>query len=342
MIGRKGMSLLLCAALLFAMLTGCMPVTQTTLETTPKEIGMETAGTEAGDAATKKESGVYFTDMGGNAISLPAPATRIVALTPADVEILFAIGAGETLVGCGEYCNYPAEAQSVPVMQTGTELHLEQLLAAKPEVLLLNPAMLATGSVAETQAQVDRLADAGVTVVVSSAFDIAGVYEAIDMLGALTGKAAEAQTLVSSMQEAFAEVSNVESAAGKTVYFEISPLAYGLWTAGAGTFMDEIAKMLGLTNCFSDVVNYAGISEEQVIARNPDYIVTITMYFGEGPTPEEEIMARPGWENVTAVQTGAILALQNDELSRPGPRLAEGAKLLCAFVDQAHALDNAA
>ena len=66
--------------------------------------------------------------------------------------------------------------------------------------------------------------------------------------------------------------------------------------------------------------------------RNPDYIVTITMYFGEGPTPQEEILSRAGWQNVTAIKNGAILSLQNDELSRPAPRLAEGARLLHDFV----------
>ena len=96
--------------------------------------------------------------------------------------------------------------------------------------------------------------------------------------------------------------------------------------------MDEIAAMMGLKNCFSDVEGWAEISEEQVLARNPDYIVTISMYYGEGPTPVEEIASRAGWENVTAVKDGKILNLQNNELSRPAPRLAEGAKALYDFV----------
>ena len=96
--------------------------------------------------------------------------------------------------------------------------------------------------------------------------------------------------------------------------------------------MNEIAEMIGLTNCFSDVNGWAEISEEQVLSRNPDYIVTISMYYGEGPTPTEEIMARAGWENVTAVKNGAILNLENNELSRPANRLADGAQLLYDFV----------
>ena len=128
----------------------------------------------------------------------------------------------------------------------------------------------------------------------------------------------------------------------KTIYFEVSPLQYGLWTAGTGTFMDEIANMMGLKNCFADVTGWSEISEEQVLERNPDYIMTISMYSGEGPTPEEEIASRAGWENVTAVKNGAILNLQNNELSRPAPRLAGGAQMLADFIAGVEANDKAA
>ena len=100
--------------------------------------------------------------------------------------------------------------------------------------------------------------------------------------------------------------------------------------------------MLGLTNIFTDVDTWAEVSEEQVISRNPDYIVTITMFNGQGPKPEEEIMARKGWENITAVKNAAILNLQNNELSRPGPRLADGANMLYDFIYVTMANKNAA
>ena len=152
------------------------------------------------------------------------------------------------------------------------------------------------------------------------------------MIGELVGKQDEAASVVESMQKTFDEIKANAGDGSKTVYFEVSPLQYGLWTAGTGTFMDEIANMMGLKNCFADVTGWSEISEEQVLERNPDYIVTISMYYGEGPTPEEEILARPGWENVTAVKNGKILNLQNNELSRPAPRLAEGAQALYDFV----------
>lgn len=285
----------------------------------------------AGETEAVSDSGsaagaVTITDMTGREITLDAPAERIVALTPADCEILYAIGAGDKLVGRGEYCDYPAEVMDVPAVQSGYETNLEQIIELDPDVLLM-------GTMAQTEEQVQQLEDAGIAVVVSDAQDIEGVYTAISMIGALMGADEKAEEVIGSMKAVFEDVAaKAEGDGSKTVYFEVSPLEYGLWTAGTHTFMDEVAQMTGLKNCFDDIEGWGEISEEEVIERNPDYIVTITMYFGEGPTPEEEISSRPGWDQITAVQNGKILNLQNNELSRPAPRLADGAQALSDFV----------
>lgn len=269
---------------------------------------------------------VTITDMAGREITLAEPATRVVALTAADCEILYALGAGDLLVGRGEYCDYPAAVLEVPSVQSGYETNLEQILALEPQVLLM--AMMA-----QPEEHVAALEAAGVRVVVSDAQDIPGVYTAIEMIGALLGRETEAAGMIDSMKAAFSELAEGAGGDGeKTVYFEVSPLEYGLWTAGADTFMNEIAELLGLRNAFADVSGWAEISEEQVLERNPDYIVTISMYFGEGPTPVEEILGRAGWQNVTAVKNGAILHLGNNELSRPSYRLVDGARALYQFV----------
>ncbi|MGN0991431.1 MAG: hypothetical protein ACI4O4_08225, partial [Candidatus Ventricola sp.] len=78
-------------------------------------------------------------------------------------------------------------------------------------------------------------------------------------------------------------------------------------------------------------------SEEQVLARDPDYIVTIAMYFGEGPTPVEEIMSRAGWGSLKAVANGNILNADSNAISRPGPRLKDAALELYSFVSAAEA-----
>lgn len=280
-------------------------------------------------------NGIAVTDMTGRSVTLDAPATRVVALTAADCEILNALGAGDTLVGRGEYCDYPESVQSVPAVQSGSETNLEQIIALKPQVLLMS-------TMAQTEDQVNQLEAAGIRVVISEATDIEGVYTAISMIGTLTGKTDEASTLIDSMKTSFADLTAKAAGNGKSVYFEVSPLQYGLWTAGKGTFMDEVATMLGLTNCFGDVDGWAQISEEEVLQRNPDYIVTITMYTGEGPTPVDEILARDGWKDVTAVKNGDVLDLPNNELTRPGPRLTDGAKMLNDFVMESEAKDNAA
>ena len=286
-------------------------------------------------AAIAEESAVTITDMYGREVTLDEPATKIVALTAADCEVLCALGCEDALVGIGEYCDYPESILSLPVVNSGADTNIEQIIALEPQVVLMS-------DMAQSIDQVEALEQAGIKVVVSNAWDIAGVYTSIRMIGSLMGKDTEAEALVSEMQATFDQIAADSEDTGKTVYFEVSPLEWGLWTAGKGTFMDELATMCGLTNAFADVDGWASISEEQVIERNPDYIVTITMYYGEGPTPVEEIMGRAGWESITAVADGAILNADTNEISRPGPRLKDAAIQLYEFINQLEAVDDAA
>ena len=279
-------------------------------------------------AALQAVAPVTLTDMKGRSVTLQAPITRAVALAASDCEILYALGAQDALAGRGAYCDYPPEALALPAVQSNYEINLEQILALSPQVVFVEDMDPADEKIKAMEA-------AGIAVVMTNAhYRIEEVYQGIALIGAAMGKNGEAAAVIEDMRAAFARVSEkaAQKAGGKTVYFEVSPLEYGLWTAGSGTFMDEIAGMLGLTNAFSDVEGWSRISEEQVLERNPDYIVTIAMYYGEGPTPQDEIMGRAGWQNVAAVQNGAILNLQDDTLSRPGPRLAQGAAALYAFV----------
>ncbi len=292
---RKLVSLFLCAALLCA----CVPALA--------------------------EGGLTVTDMTGREIALDAPASKIVALTASDVEILYALGAGDLLVGRGEYCDWPAEALEKPVVKSGAETNLEEILALEPDVVLM-------ATMAQTVDQVNALEAAGVKVIVSDAQNLEGVYTAIALIGAVTGKTAEAEALTREMQDTFAEVKAKAENTGKTVYFEVSPLQWGLWAAGKGTFMDELAEICGLTNAFAEVDGWGEVSEEQVLAKDPDYIVTTSMYWGEGPTPVEEIASRAGWDQLKAVQNGQIFNADSNEITRPGPRLMDAVKALFDFV----------
>ncbi|MGN0774088.1 MAG: ABC transporter substrate-binding protein [Candidatus Ventricola sp.] len=280
--------------------------------------------------ACAEGASVTVTDMYGREIALSEPATRIVALTPSDCEILCALGGEELLVGRGAYCDYPETIAALPVVQSGAETNIEEILALEPQVVLMS-------DMSQTEEQANMLQSNGVQVVISDANDIAGVYTAIRMIGALTDRDAQAEVLIADMQAAFDEVAAKSQASGKTVYFEVSPLQYGLWAAGRGTFMDELAALCGLTNAFADVDGWSAVSEEQVLARDPDYIVTISMYFGEGPTPVEEIMGRAGWGSLKAVANGHILNADSNAISRPGPRLKDAVLELYDFISAAEA-----
>ena len=286
-------------------------------------------------AAFAESTAVTVTDMAGREIALDAPATKVVALTASDCEILAALGAEDTLVGRGEYCDYPESVLEVPAVQSGADTNLEQIIALEPQVVVM-------AKMAQTEEQVAALEKAGIRVVVSDAQDIEGVYTAIRLIGALVGRNDEAEAMVADMQSTFADIAAKSENTGKTVYFEVSPLQWGLWTAGKGTFMDELATMCGLTNAFADVEGWAEISEEQVLERDPDYIVTISMYYGEGPTPVEEIKSRAGWDALKAVQNDAIFNADSNEVSRPGPRLKDAAEALFTFVTGEEALTPAA
>ena len=276
-------------------------------------------------AALAETATVAVTDMYGREITLAEPATRIVALTASDCEILCALGCEEMLVGRGTYCDYPESILAVPVVESGAETNVEQIIALNPQVVLMS-------DMAQNPEQIGMLEAAGIQVVVSNADNIAGTYTAIRMIGQLMGKDAEAEALIADMQAAFDEIAAKAAASGKTVYFEVSPLEWGLWTAGVNTFMDELATICGLENAFADVDGWAAISEEQVLERDPDYIVTIAMDFGEGPTPVEEIKGRPGWESLKAVSGNAVYNADSNAVSRPGPRLKDAALELFNFI----------
>ena len=322
---KKTLWILLAAAvLILAAVLLFKPAAQP--EAPAPEAPAEAAEAAAGEEAAPSEAGISVADMVGRTITLEKPAEKIVALTAADVEILFAIGAGDALVGRGEFCNFPAECMNVPAISSGRETNLESVLALNPDLVIM-------GSMDQSEEQVEALEKAGAVVAVTDADTLEGVYEAIALVGTLTGHDPEAGALIESMKNTFAGLSaKVPEGAAPTVYFEVSPLEWGLWAAGANTFMDEIAQMLGMENIFADVNGWGEVSQEQILDRNPDYIVTTTMYFGEGPTPVEEVMGRTGWDTVTAVKDNQVFNADSDAITRPGPRLAEAASALFDFV----------
>ena len=277
-------------------------------------------------AALAENSSVTVTDMFDREVTISGPVNRILVLEPAECEIVCALGGEALLVGRGAFCDYPASVLALPALQSGSLTNIEEVLALQPDLVIMN-------GMDHPKEQVDQLESNGIQVISTYAANIEETYECIRLIGAAIGKQTEAEALVADMQATFADIRAKSPQTGKTVYFEISPLQWGLWAAGKNTFMDEIAAICGLNNIFADVDGWGAVSEEQVLARDPDYIVTITMYYGEGPTPVEEIMARESWQTLKAVANGQVFNANSDTISRPGPRLKDAAQELFGFLN---------
>ena len=152
--------------------------------------------------------GFTVTDSTGRVTEMEEPAKRVVVLAASDVEILYAIGACDLLVARGEYSNYPEEVLNVPVVASGAETSVEQILSLAPDAIIM-PKM------AQTVEQVNTLQNAVVHVIVSDAQTIEGVYDVIELIGAVVGHNDEAAALVDNMKSSFAAIDADIAASGK-------------------------------------------------------------------------------------------------------------------------------
>jgi len=273
--------------------------------------------------AMAESAGLTVTDMFGREVTLPEAATRIIAMEPSDCEILYALGCGDALVGRGMYCDYPASVLDLPAVQSGENINLEEIFALNPQVVVL------TG-MHHLEEQIALLEQNGVKVIGTDANSISEVYDSIRLLGTVMGKDAEAESIIADMKAAFDDIAAKSEKTDQTIYFEVMPLEWGLWSAGTGTFMQELAELCGMQNAFADIEGWKAISQEQVIERNPDYIVLVT---GMGEAAVDEVMAREGWGDIKAIQNAKIYNADSYALTRPAPRLKDAAIDLYNFLN---------
>ena len=272
---------------------------------------------------TAMAESVTVTDMFDREVTLTGPITRIVALEPSDCEILCALGCEEALVGRGKYCDYPASLLELPAVASGANTNLEEILALEPQVVVMS-------DMAHTEEQVKLLVENGVQVIGTDADSIAEVYEAIRLLAGVMAKTAEGEAIIADMQATFDDIASKSEKTDKTIYFEVMPLEWGLWSAGTGTFMHELAELCGMQNAFADIEGWQSVSQEQVIERNPDYIVLVT---GMGEAAPDEVKAREGWGSMDAIVNNAIYNADSYEMTRPAPRLKNAAINLYNFLN---------
>lgn len=257
----------------------------------------------------------------GQEITLEKPAERIVSLAPSNTEIIFAIGAGDSVIGVTTYDDYPAEVIGIEKIGDFNGMNLERIIELQPD-LVIN---YGEGITEDTQ----RLVEAGITIIGFEPESIEEIIYTIERIGILTGKSNEAEILVQEMVAKEAELlSKIEGLEKKTVFYEIwhEPLM----AAGPGSFVDQLIDLAGGVNIAADAESeYPQFDLEQLIERNPQ------VYLTANDLPEktaESIAERPGYENIEAIKNGQIYLLDGNVLSRPGPRIIQALELLIEAI----------
>lgn len=271
---------------------------------------------------------IEVTDGMGEEVSIDEEPERIVSLVPSNTEIAFALGLGDEIVGVTDYCNYPEEAtekQSVGDMN----FDVETLLSLEPDLVLAH-ASSAHGS----EQGLKQIEEAGIDVlIVNDASSFEDAYGSIEMIAQATGTEEEAETIISDMKEDITEIE--EKAEGiseddrKKVWVEIQPPPE-IYTTGQGTFINEMLETINAENAAGEEEGWVQYSEEEAVALNPEVIITTYGYHVDDPSAE--IKQREGWEQVPAVENDEIHDVDNDTVTRPGPRLTEGTEQLAELV----------
>ena len=272
--------------------------------------------------------GISVTDGLGRVVTLAAPASRIVSLAPSNTEALFTLGVGDRLIGRDEFSDYPPEALEVTsIGSLYPSVNTEAVVALEPDLVL------AAGIT--NPEDVERLAELGLTVYstrINSSLD--DIYTDLLDIGALTGRAAEAEALVDSLKARVAAVTSATSAVAEkpVVFYEIDATEPSKpWTSGPNSFIGQLIGMAGGVNA-GDIASdqYAQLSLEQLVAQDPGVIILGSSTYG-GQTPEL-VAARTGWETISAVQNGAVYTFDDNLVSRPGPRVVDGLEQLARLI----------
>jgi len=275
-----------------------------------------------------KEASITITDDLGRAITLENPAKRVVSLAPSNTEILYAIGAGPQVIGRDTFSDYPDETQKVSDIGGGFgELNLEAILALDPDLVLaanLTP-----------PEQIEALENIGLTVFsIANPSDFDELYENLDIVARLTGHEGEALSLIAELKSRIAVVEEkiVRVENRRMVFYELDGSeADAPWTAGQNTFISTLINMAGGTNLGDRISNdWIQISAEELIAVDPEVIILGDYTWG-GVTPED-VAARPGWGEITAVVNGDVHIFDDNLVSRPGPRLVDGLEAMAALL----------
>lgn len=303
---------LLLALALFAAACGDDSTTETAVDPGGTPSGEPAEGESVDDDATADVS-----ESEAPADEVPAEsvlANRIVSINPTGTEMLYAVGAGDMVVAVDSFSYYP---EGTPVTDlSGWDPNVEAILSYEPDLVVMD----------FNEDVQSSLEAAGVTVVLITApavFD--DVYSQIQMVGDATGFGAEALEVVDEMRPTVDElIADAPDASGLTYYHELDNTLYSVTST---TFIGAVYSLFGLTNVADPAdpdgvaFGYPQLSDEYLVDANPDLIfLADTLCCAQSAATVAE---RPGWDQLSAVQNGTVVELDDDIVSRWGPRLVD-------------------
>jgi iron complex transport system substrate-binding protein len=267
-------------------------------------------GGGAVDASSTSAFPVHARDDLGREVVVAAEPRRIVALLPSHTETLFALGVGDRVVGVDDFSDDPPAAARLPKLG-GVDVHLEAVVALAPDLVLLSEARTATGA----------LERAGLTAWAGSPRTFDDVFRVVDAIGALVGRKEEAARLDERIRR---DVKSVEDAVRERprvrVYYELDATPYSV---GPSSFIGVmLAKAGGEDVVPATLGDFPIVSPELVVAADPAVI-----FVPSG----DDLATRPAFRDLSAVKNARVFTLSKQEqdlIGRPGPRIAEGLRLL--------------
>jgi iron complex transport system substrate-binding protein len=316
---------LLLTLLITLLLTGCGPARSATPTVMPALVSTEVTATEVPATAVPTSAAITLTDGLGRPVVLKEAAQRVVSLAPSNTEILFAVGAGSQVVGRDEFSDYPAEAKAIKsVGGSMGEYSVEAIVALKPDLVL--------AAEINSPELVKQLEGLGLTVYyLKNPKTLEEMYVNLEIVAQLTGQ--DSTKLTDSLKARVAAVDEkiMPLNSRPSVFYEIDATDPAKpYTYGPGTFGDLLIARAGGFNIGSTLTDpYPQISLEQIVVSNPSIILLGDSNYGATP---ESVPARAGWGTIEAVKSNQIFPIDDNLISRPGPRLVDGLEQLAKLL----------
>ena len=280
----------------------------------------------AGAASAADWEPVTITDDLGVTVTIDKYPERIVSLSPANTEILFALGLGDRIVGVTEYCTYPEAALSKDKIGGFSTINTEKIAVLNPDLLVA-----ADGNSEETIAHLREL---GYTIITVNADTIDTTLADIRLIGKAAGVESAAEELVSSMQADLAEIAEKTKGAEKPTILHCM-WTDPLWVSGSGTFQDEMISAAGGVNAAAAEGGWVALTMEKFLTMNPDIIVVDSgdgMGVGTDDALKNFFLKDSRMQSLSAVQNERVYVVNADIIDRGGPRIVEGVEALAEIA----------